>query len=165
MKNLKITLEQAKELHKLPEWKIQIEELYPELSESEVVKHWEDLVYIQGYYVNEESEISQCTNVAATYQQKNIFVSKSYARQSKAIAQLSQIAYRANDNQTEEKWCDWEDHTEQPKFSVYYVEKTKAFCIEQCYVYAGKILFKREQDLKKSLENHKDLWKLALRVN
>ena len=161
-KMIKISLEQAKKLYEQQEWKKIVEEAFPELMSS-VVKKWEDLAEIQGYYISKDSKLlERLGNLYTIPENEIIAASTAIAKSQKAQSMLSQIAFRANGNQIEEEWLDWED-TKTPKWSIVYDgENLIPFYSEN--VNFGLIYFKREEDVKLSLKFHKDYWYDYLRV-
>ena len=122
--------------------------------EKELPKSWEDLKILNGYYVNESSEVDIFESYTTDEYNKNVFPTKEEAEACVALAQLCQLRDRYNDG-----WKpDWEDYNE-----------TK-YCIEFCQgrietvdrVNCHKILtFKTEELRDKFLENFRDLIKIA----
>ena len=122
--------------------------------EKELPKSWEDLKILNGYYVNDSSEVDIFESYTTDEYNKNVFPTKEEAEACVALAQLCQLRDRFNDG-----WKpDWEDYNE-----------TK-YCIEFCQgrietvdrVNCHKILtFKTEELRDKFLENFRDLIKIA----
>ena len=122
--------------------------------EKELPKSWEDLKILNGYYVNDSSEVDIFESYTTDEYNKNVFPTKEEAEVCVALAQLCQLRDRYNDG-----WKpDWEDYNE-----------TK-YCIEFCQgrietvdrVNCHKILtFKTEELRDKFLENFRDLIKIA----
>nr|DAQ02476.1 MAG TPA: hypothetical protein [Caudoviricetes sp.] len=122
--------------------------------EKELPKSWEDLKILNGYYVNDSSEVDIFESYTTDEYNKNVFPTKEEAEACVALAQLCQLRDRYNDG-----WKpDWEDYNE-----------TK-YCIEFCQgrietvdrVNCHKILtFKTEELRDKFLENFRDLIKIA----
>ena len=122
--------------------------------EKELPKSWEDLKILNGYYVNDSSEVDIFESYTTDEYNKNVFLTKEEAEACVALAQLCQLRERYNDG-----WKpDWEDYNE-----------TK-YCIEFCQgrietvdrVNCHKILtFKTEELRDKFLENFRDLIKIA----
>jgi len=78
--------------------------LYPELSKKQLPKSWEELEYVQGYYVSPNSYVSNYDNIAANLS-KNTFATKEQAEAAIAMAQLSQLMKVYNDG-WEPNWSD-----------------------------------------------------------
>ena len=84
--------------------------LYPELSKKQLPKSWEELEYVQGYYVSPNSYVSNYDNIAANLS-KNTFATKEQAEAAIAMAQLSQLMKVYNDgweadwSNSEHKYC------------------------------------------------------------
>jgi hypothetical protein len=75
---------------------------------------WEDIFFIQGYYVNDDSEVVAGAGKTTNDGNRNIFNTKKQALASLALAQLSQLRdiYRQG-------WePDWSD-LETPKWCIY----------------------------------------------
>ena len=84
--------------------------------EKELPKSWEDLKILNGYYVNDSSEVDIFESYTTDEYNKNVFPTKEEAEACVALAQLCQLRDRYNDG-----WKpDWEDYNE-----------TK-YCIEFC---------------------------------
>ena len=123
-------------------------ELYPELSKKQLPKSWEELEYVQGYYVSPNSYVSNYDNIAANLS-KNTFATKEQAEASIAMAQLSQLMKVYNDG-----WeADWSDN--KVKYGIFY-DKGIA------YVYKGNsvscfLSFKDEEIAEIFFQNFKEL--------
>ena len=68
------------------------------------VNTWKDLQEVNGYYINVCSNLSQIDNGATTEDNKNIFISKKYAKAALAIAQISQLMPYYGGEITDEEW-------------------------------------------------------------
>lgn len=73
------------------------------------VNTWKDLQEVSGYYINVCSNLSQMDNGATTEDNKNIFISKKYAKAALALAQISQLMPYYGGEITDEEWKndDW----------------------------------------------------------
>ena len=123
--------------------------------EKELPKSWEELKFIDGFYVCGLSRIEKVRhNSTAISNNKNIFPTKEEAEACLALAQLCQLRDKYNDG-----WKpNWEDYNE------------AKYCIEFCQgrietlfrVNCHKILiFKTEELRDKFLENFRDLIEIA----
>jgi hypothetical protein len=90
-RNVKITIEQAKEWLKNDQFKEIALEAFPELKEKSLPKTWEELEIIKGYYTEAISSVFNTSGTTATHRNKNIFATKEQAEASIAMAQLSQL--------------------------------------------------------------------------
>lgn len=107
-RNLKLTIEQAQKIYKeQPEMR---ELLLTTFTKEELVgyilKDWEDLNDINGYYISASSNILQidCMGIRSNYN-RNIFATEKQAKSALAMAQLSQFMKDLGD----ECDIDWED--------------------------------------------------------
>lgn len=122
--------------------------------EKELPKRWEDLEIIDGYYVDEDSKIYNCTEFTKAVKNRNIFPTKEEAEACVALAQLCQLRDRYN-----EGWKpDWKNDREL-KYTI------EIFCddiVKRIYECRYKALaFKTEELRDKFLENFRDLIKIA----
>lgn len=122
--------------------------------ERELPKSWEELKFIDGFYVCGSSRTEKVRhNSAAISNNKNIFPTKEEAEASLALAQLCQLRDRYNDG-----WKpDWIDGTE--KHSIYFhLDK-----IYSGYTYQTQkfLTFKTEELRNKFLENFRNLIEIA----
>ena len=77
-------------------------------------KSWEELNYIDGYYINNGSEVRKtCDKFSTSDENKNIFPTKELARAALALAQLLQLRDVYNDGWTP----DWKSYY--IKYSIY----------------------------------------------
>lgn len=90
---------------------------YPELGKKQLPKTWEELEYIRGYFVANDSIIGGCIKSTTTKESKNIFATKEQAEASIALAMLSQLREVYRDG-----WKpDWEDGN-QEKYCIVFSE-------------------------------------------
>jgi hypothetical protein len=109
MKTLKITPPEGFEIDKD---KSTFEEIVFKSVKKQLPKTWVDLEKIDGYYIDNDSSISECFTMPIN-RNRNIFVTKEQAQAAIALAQLSQLreVYRSG-------WVpDWRD-SDQEKYVV-----------------------------------------------
>lgn len=167
-KKAKLTAEQAKEiLNNCPHLRDSVlkkfsdEELGIEKEEpvDDFPKKWEDLKTIEGGYINGHSSMESEDSYPTLPENKNIFPTKEDCKAKLAEAQLRQIAQHLN-NCKEDKlegklhYVDFFS-TESKKIGYDWLCSD----IKTCY-----ILFKKEDDLRKSIKHHRDLWLDYLKV-
>ena len=118
-------------------------------------KSWEELEFIDGFFVSSLSDIAKIgNNTTNDENNKNVFPTKEEAEACVALAQLCQLRDRYNDgwkpdweNGMEIKWC---------------IELFKGNIYENTQIYFNKILtFKRKELRDKFLENFRDLIEIA----
>ena len=123
--------------------------------EKELPKSWEELEFINGFYVSSLSSIYKAKeNIPSIESSKNIFPTKEEAEACLALAQLCQLRDSYNDgwkpdweNGMEIKWC---------------IELFKENIHEKTQIYFNKILaFKTKELRDKFLENFKGLIEIA----
>jgi hypothetical protein len=72
---------------------------------------WEDIFFIQGYYVNDDSEVVAGAGKTTNDGNRNMFSTKKQALASLALAQLSQLrdiyrqGWEPDWNEEDTKWC------------------------------------------------------------
>jgi hypothetical protein len=125
-------------------------ETFPELGKKELPKTWEVLKKIDGFFIDNRSNISSLVDCSTCEDNKNIFATKEQAEASLALAQLSQLreVYRNG-------WVpNWDDRG-QCKYCIYFYENKINFEIsrKQPYFLSFKDLSTRDS----FLENFKDL--------
>ena len=123
-------------------------------AERKLSKRWEDLPFVEGWFIDAKCRIIETGRLNTQEYNKNTFPTKEEAEACLALAQLCQLRDRYN-----EGWKPhWEDYNE-----------TK-YCIEFCQgrietidrVNCHKILTFKTEDLRdKFLENFKDLIETA----
>lgn len=123
-------------------------------AERKLSKRWEDLPFVEGWFIDAKCRIIETGKLITQEYNKNTFPTKEEAEACLALAQLCQLRDRYNNG-----WKpNWEDYNE-----------TK-YCIEFCQgrietidrVNCHKILtFKTEDIRDKFLENFKDLIETA----
>lgn len=122
--------------------------------ENELPKSWEDLKVVEGFYVDEDSYIHDCSRVDAVRENKSIFPTSREAEACLALARLCQLRDRYNDG--------WK-----PNWAMY---KTEKWCIEvvnykitkNTYYTIHRVLaFKTKELRDKFLENFRDLIETA----
>ena len=118
-------------------------------------KSWEELEFIDGFFVSSLSDIAKIgNNTTNDENNKNVFPTKEEAEACVALAQLCQLRDRYNDgwkpdweNGMEIKWC---------------IELFKGNIYENTQIYFNKILtFKRKELRDKFLENFRNLIEIA----
>jgi hypothetical protein len=114
-RNVKITIEQAKEWLENDQLKEIALEAFPELKEKSLPKTWEELGTVSGFYTIENSYIRQAVNIKCTPSYINFFATKEQAEASIALAQLSQLKKVYNGD-----WeADWSE-CEKAKYVIYF---------------------------------------------
>lgn len=114
MKSVKIEVPQGYEIDKE---KSTFENIVFKEVKKELPETWEELKEIKGYWIDDDSIISDNDNYIAIDRNKNVFATKEQAEASIALAQLSQLreVYRKG-------WVpNWSDDNEL-KFCIYFVE-------------------------------------------
>lgn len=101
MKQIQLTLETAKQLYKEGgAGKSFALDNYSEseLTRKELAKRWNDLEYVDGYYIEKTSNAIRATglNCCPIDANKNIYKSKKQAESALAMAMLSQLMHEAN---------------------------------------------------------------------
>lgn len=116
-RNVKISLETATRWHngtdnELKELAVQT---YPELAKKELLKSFEELDKISGYYISTYSELYNSTGMNVE-RNHNTFATENQAKSSIAMAKLSQVMAVYNDG-----WvADWSKDSEN-KYCLYMV--------------------------------------------
>ena len=119
----------------------------------QLVKSWEELREVRGYYVREDSTISH--SYTLTYSEnRNIWPTQEYAEASIALAQLLQLSQVYNDG-----WKpDWENDNKS-KFCIrYYMNES---FVDEYKRTHGVLSFKSKALAEKFLINFKDLIEIA----
>lgn len=150
-KTLQISLEDAKEMIKvLPTMKDTLEELYPELKPSVVPNSWKDLKEINGYIVDNLSDV--CSRSLITYSKnKNVFATGKQAKSALAYAQLTQLMKATGD-------CDvnWDNPNKMKHTIERYSDAIKRNTV--CSIY-NPIAFKTESIRDEFFNKHQELLK------
>ena len=118
-------------------------------------KSWEELEFIDGFFVSSLSDIAKIgNNTTNDKNNKNVFPTKEEAEACLALAQLCQLRDRYNDG-----WKpDWNITSE----TKYVIEVSKNTMVKNFYGNRHKILsFKTEELRDKFLENFRDLIETA----
>ena len=97
-RTVEITLERARELYKRggEDVKMLLLDTFTESELSDRVTRWEDLGYIQGFWVKHNSSISRSSTHSPTDGHKNLWATKEQAEACLAMSQLSQLMKRVN---------------------------------------------------------------------
>ena len=66
---------------------------------------WEDLKYVTGTYISDNSYMNLAKGGLTQFHNKNVFLNKKYAKSALALAQISQLLPYYDTN------VDWTDHT------------------------------------------------------
>jgi hypothetical protein len=124
-------------------------ETFPELGKKELPKTWEVLKKIDGFFIDNGSNISSLVDCSACDDNKNLFATKEQAEASLALAQLSQLreVYRNG-------WVpDWKDNKR--KYCIYF----ESNLINTTYFVAINhfLSFQDEETRDLFLENFRDL--------
>jgi hypothetical protein len=98
IRNVTITIEQAKEWIKNDQLRDIALEAFPELKEKPLPKTWEELDEINGFFIDNSSHIDSPGECSTCEDNKNLFATREQAEASIALAQLSQLlkVYRNN---------------------------------------------------------------------
>lgn len=157
-KNLKITLEQAKELlTTTPQLTEVIYNTFPELKPKlKVLDRWEDIGEIGGYYVDDCSTISEILYENSFDNNKNIFATKKQAESALAYAQLTQLMKATGD-------CDninWDDCNE--KFIIHRYDNN--LHVSSVINYYRHIAFNTREIRDEFLEKHQELLKKFFQI-
>ena len=74
-----------------------------------IVNCWKDIKYIDGTFIEDNSEFIRCTHLTNHYNHHNVFLNEKYAKSAIALAQISQLLpyYDANVdwNTCTQKYC------------------------------------------------------------
>jgi hypothetical protein len=151
-RNVKISLETANRWFKSTdnELKELAVQTYPEVAKKELPKSFNELALISGYYLNTNSEISECEAEAPLLNEDhNIFATQNQAKSALAMAKLSQVMTVYNDG-----WvADWSDKN-QCKFCIGFVGGS----IEVSFIHLTKhfLTFKTKELAEEFLTNFKE---------
>jgi len=98
MKTIEITEQQAKEMFDsgIPSLRSIAETNYPELFKKKI--EWKDFSEVEGYYVNQDSEIVVYKGYNSSEDNKNIFPTEEEAEACLALSQLCQWRDKYNEN-------------------------------------------------------------------
>lgn len=123
--------------------------------ERELPKSWEDLKFVNGFYVCGLSRIEKVRhNSTAISNNKNIFPTREEAEACLALSQLCQLRDRYNGG-----WKpDWEDTNEQKYVIIIHTGRIQ---VETFFSIQHLLTFKTEELRDKFLENFKDLIEIA----
>ena len=151
MKELKIEIPEGYEIDKE---KSTFEKIVFKKVERELPKKWQDLVGVNGCYVDSNSKVEVFKGCFAKEETKNVFPTKEEAEACLALAQLCQLRDRYNDG-----WKpDWNNGKEY-KYSIV-INHGRPFV--ETYFNVQKVLsFKTEELRDKFLENFRDLIEIA----
>lgn len=70
------------------------------------INTWKDLKFISGIFINSESHLKEISTIAKDSNDKNVFVSKKYAKAALALAQISQLMPYYGGEITDKEWKD-----------------------------------------------------------
>lgn len=148
-KTIELTLEQAREMLGKDEAMDTL--IRANFTEQELnsVKRWEDLIEIEGWYIDDISSIERSHLLKATGKQRNIFAKKTQAEGVLAMAQLSQLMKDVNGDWTPDWSCD------NYKYCIEFAGEEVYCCI--CNYVAQFLAFPTEEIRDKFAEDHKDL--------
>lgn len=68
------------------------------------INTWKDLKFISGIFINSESYLKEISTITKDSNDKNVFISKKYAKSALALAQISQLMPYYGGEITEEEW-------------------------------------------------------------
>ena len=121
--------------------------------EKELPTKWEDLNIINGYYVNDLSEID-CINWAIyDDNNKNLFPTKAEAEACLALSQLCQLRDAYNGEPLAD-WCDWENEKQYKYCLEFYGNKIQTYTNQYC---TRILAFKTHELRYKFAENFEEL--------
>lgn len=119
-----------------------------ELTTTEV-KCWEELGVIDGWFVDENSDVYKAKECPSSYN-KNIFATKEQAEASIAMAMLSQLMKDVNGD-----WVpDWTDGRTEKHIIYFYNNKITTAFADKCYHFLS---FPTAEIRDKFLDNHREL--------
>ena len=90
------------------------------------INTWKDIKFISGYFINNQAVITEVPIIPKENDDKNIFVSKKYAKAALALAQISQLMPYYGGEITDKEWKE-------------YTHKYLVNCIENILVYENYI--------------------------
>lgn len=70
------------------------------------INTWKDIKYLSGYFINNQASIIETPEIPRESDDKNVFVSKKYAKAALALAQISQLMPYYGGEITDEEWKD-----------------------------------------------------------
>lgn len=122
---------------------------YPELAKKQLVKSWEGLVKVGGFYVDYDSDIGIIDSFETIYCHRNIFKTKEQAEASIALAMLTQLMADANGD-----WvADWRDI--EKKYTLeFYEDELSGYSRSSCNFFLS---FPTAEIRDAFLENHREL--------
>lgn len=116
-KNIKLSIQQARDLYKInPEYRNTLLSVFTneELGIEPVMKNWKELGKIRGFYLSDESKIEVQPLGDSNYKEyKALFATEKQARSALAMAQLSQLMADLGD----ECNVDWNNNS--AKYVIY----------------------------------------------
>ena len=122
--------------------------------EKELLKRWEDLKEIKGFYVDNYSEVTVFEYRFTAEENKNVFPTEEEAEACLALAQLCQLRDRYNGG-----WKpDWNDD-EEPKYAIKISNNKTTVCVLTAT--SSVLSFKSAYLRDKFLENFGDLIEIA----
>lgn len=71
---------------------------------SKEINTWKDIEYLSGYFINNQASIIETPEILRESDDKNVFVSKKYAKSALALAQISQLMPYYGGEITDEEW-------------------------------------------------------------
>ena len=122
--------------------------------ERKLPKRWEDLPFVEGWFIDAKCRIIETGRLSSQEYNKNTFPTKEEAEACLALAQLCLLRDRYNDG-----WKpNWEDDEEQKH--VVFIHRGE-ICVETFFTVQHSLAFKTEELRDKFLENFKDLIETA----
>ncbi len=154
-KQIKLTIEQAKILYKSnPEYRDTLLSVFTDKElgiEPSYPKSWNDLERLDGFFIDDASNINNLDDFKTYNDTKNIFATRKQAKSALAFAQLSQLAKEMNGD-----WvANWDDNN--IKFVI--ARSSEKLYIEQWCAKFYSIVFKTKEMAEFSLKHHEQLWK------
>jgi len=159
-KNIKLSIQQAKDLYKSnPEYRNTLLSVFTdvELGIEPIMKSWDELYMdLCGFYISSDSEVKEVSNISLNLANRNIFKTEKQARSSLAMAQLSQLMAYLGD----ECDVDWNDAS--LKCTIYKFQNSiRADINRHMYQF---LAFKTAKVRDAFLEKHKELIKDYLMI-
>lgn len=149
-KVIKMTLNQAINVYKsMPEMKEVMEANFPEIKNS-ILKTWEELNEISGYYISSDSDLNEAGTCSTTDSNINIFVTEKQAKASLAMSQLSQLINNLGD----ECHVDW-NNSNVEKYII--IREGNEIIGAKTYAGFNFLAFKTEEKQKLFLANYMKL--------
>lgn len=123
-------------------------------AERKLSKRWEDLPFVEGWFIDAKCRIIETGRLNTQEYNKNTFPTKEEAEACVALAQLCQLRDRYNDG--------WKPDWENTREMKYCIEIFKEKISKENYYSTKKVLcFKTPELRDKFIENFKDLIEIA----